>query len=120
MQGNDFIWLASIILGITLLGWLVLDWLESTHQWENYDVDPNSPAGQSERGTPDALDIETELMLSYPLDPFAPALLWRPQSQDQWIEAQEVVATELGDELSDEIAEAAALAHAKAQTKPIS
>lgn len=120
MEGNDFVWLASIIIGMTLLGWLVLDWLESTQQWETYDVDPNSPAGQSERITPDALDIETELMLSYPLDPFAPALLWRPQPQDQWIEAQEVTAAELSTELSDELSDAIAEAIPATQTKPAS
>lgn len=120
MEGNDFIWLASIILGMTLLGWLILDWLESTHQWETYDVDPNSPTGQSERGTPDALDIETELMLSYPLDPFAPALLWRPQPQDQWIEAQEVVTAKRSDELSDKLSDEIAEATSAAQAKPAS
>lgn len=91
MEGNDFVWLASIIVGMTLLGWLVLDWLESAQQWETYD--PGSAAGaglgHSEQKTPDALDVELELMLCYPLDPFAPALLWRPQPQDQWVEAQE-------------------------------
>jgi hypothetical protein len=91
MQGNDFVWLASIILGITVLGWLVLDWLESVQQWDTYDIDPHRAAGlgNSEQRTPDALDAELELMLCYPLDPFAPALLWRPHPQDEWIEAQE-------------------------------
>src|SRR5215212_2203977 len=91
MQGNDFVWIASIILGITVLGWLVLDWLESAQRWDKYEDSEldASLLGHSERRTPDALDIETELMLTYPLDPFAPALLWRPQPQDQWIEAQE-------------------------------
>lgn len=91
MEGNNFVWLASIILGMTVLGWLVLDWLESAQQWETYDVDPNASGalGRSEQATPDALDVEMELMLCYPLDPFAPALLWRPQPQDEWIEVQE-------------------------------
>lgn len=92
MEGNEFVWLASIILGMTLLGWLVLDWIESAQNWESFDVDStNRPVGHSEARTPDALDVEMELMLCYPLDPFAPALLWRPQPQDQWIEGQGVV-----------------------------
>jgi hypothetical protein len=90
MEGNEFVWIASIILGMTLLAWLVLDWLESAQQWETYDVDPSTDTmlGRSEYPTPDALDAEMELMLCYPLDPFAPALLWRPQAQEQWVEAQ--------------------------------
>jgi hypothetical protein len=96
MAGNEFVWIASIILGLTLLGWLVLDWLESAQQWENYDVDPNNmPLGRSEQQAPDALDMELELMLSYPLDPFAPALLWRPLPQDQWVETQDSAAESL-------------------------
>lgn len=91
MEGNEFVWLASIILGITVLGWLVLDWIESAQHWESFDTDAaNRALGHSEAHTPDALDIEMELMLCYPLDPFAPALLWRPQPQDQWIEGQEL------------------------------
>jgi hypothetical protein len=93
MEGYDFVWLASIILGMTVLGWLVLDWLESAQNWESYDVEPDSNIvlGRSEHPTPDALDVEMELMLCYPLDPFAPALLWRPLPQDQWIEVQEAI-----------------------------
>jgi hypothetical protein len=100
MVGNDFVWLASIILGMTLLGWLVLDWLESAQQWDTYDIDPQSSAGlgRSEQPTPDALDVEMELMLCYPLDPFAPALLWRPQPQDQWIEVQETTSERMATE----------------------
>ena len=97
MEGYEFVWIASVILGITLLGWLVLDWLESAQQWESYEVDPTlaSGVGSREQGAPDALDIELELMLSYPLDPFAPALLWRPQPQDQWVEGQDHAREEL-------------------------
>ena len=92
MQGNDLVWLASIIVGMTVLGWLVLDWLESAQQWDALDVDTNARAaalGKGEQQTPDAIDVELELMLCYPLDPFAPALLWRPQPQDEWVEGQE-------------------------------
>ena len=108
MQGNEFVWLASIILGMTLVGWLVLDWIESTQHWDRFDVDASdSPMGHGEAHTPDALDVEMELMLCYPLDPFAPALLWRPQPQDQWIEGQEIagesVATNLPAESSPAI-----------------
>ena len=102
MQGSDFIWLVSIILGITVVGWLVLDWLESAQHWETYDVDPDSIT-MSGRGRGDGLsqdpyDAELEMMLSYPLDPFAPALLWRPSPQDQWIEAQETTSVSVEDE----------------------
>jgi hypothetical protein len=93
MGGNEFIWLASIVLGITVLGWLILDWLESAHQWDKYEPDPKTTdiphLGRSEQQIHDALDGELELMLGYPLDPFAPALLWRPLPQDEWIEMQE-------------------------------
>lgn len=96
MEGNEFVWIASIILGLTLLGWLVLDWLESAQQWDTYEADPNQTAatglGRGEHQAPDALDVEMELMLCYPLDPFAPALLWRPQPQDEWVELQEATA----------------------------
>jgi hypothetical protein len=88
MQGNEFIWIASVIIGITVIAWLVLDWLESAQNWQAPELDPKLTLGRSEYPTPDALEVETELMLSYPLDPFAPALMWRPQPQDQWIEAQ--------------------------------
>ncbi len=97
MQGSDVIWLVSIVLGMTLIGWLVLDWLESAQGWdERVDMDAGatpymtgSQVGRSEQYPPDPLDAELELMLCYPLDPFAPALLWRPLPQDQWIEVQE-------------------------------
>ena len=57
MEGNDFIWLASIILGMTVLGWLVLDWLESAQGWDTYDADlrTSGALGRSEQGTLDAL-----------------------------------------------------------------
>lgn len=92
MEGYDFIWLGSIVIGMTLVAWLVLDWLESAQQWESYDVDAamgeQRLLGKPEH-TMDPLDVELELMLSYPLDPFAPTLLWRPTPQDSWIEGQE-------------------------------
>lgn len=88
MQGNEFIWLGSIIFGLTLVGWLALDWFENSQQWEEYDSD--SIAGSLNLAkTPGDLDLETELLLCYPMDPFAPALLWRPAPGDEWIEGQE-------------------------------
>jgi hypothetical protein len=89
MQGNEIVWIASIILGLTVLGWLVLDWLESVHQWETPDIDPHVSLGRAEHPLPDALELESELMLGYPLDPFAPSLLWRPLPQEEWVAAQE-------------------------------
>jgi hypothetical protein len=95
MEATEFIWIGSIILGLTLLGWLVLDWLESAQQWDDEQFNPQvgttTGLGRAEQRTPAPLDAEMELMLTYPLDPFAPSLLWRPQPQDEWIEAQEVV-----------------------------
>jgi len=102
MQGSDFVWVASIILGITVLGWLVLDWLESAQHWETTDVDPESirmsGVARSDQYTPDPLDVELDLMLCYPLDPFAPALMWRPSPQDQWIEGQEATSESVAGE----------------------
>lgn len=103
MQGSDVIWLASIILGMTLLGWLVLDWLESAQGWEERSdslkdsqtdahITPyvtGSNLGRSEQYTPDPLDAELEMMLCYPLDPFSPSLLWRPLPREEWVEVQE-------------------------------
>ena len=95
MASHDFIWIASIIVGMTVLGWLVIDWLESAYTWdqsaENTEIDP-ALRGQllvkDEYPSREAFDLETELLLCYPLDPFAPAMLWRPQPQDGWNEAQ--------------------------------
>ena len=108
MQGSDVIWLASIILGMTLLGWLVLDWLESAQGWDertDAKTDANATTyvtsnnlGRSEQYTPDPLDAELELMLCYPLDPFAPALLWRPLPQEEWVEVQDAASESLTDE----------------------
>ena len=96
MQGSDFVWIISIILGITVVGWLVLDWLESVQKWDTLDVDPNSIQGRSQTRSDsynvDPMEVELDMMLSYPIDPFAPSLLWRPSPQDEWIEAQEVTA----------------------------
>ena len=88
MQGNEFIWLGSIIFGLTVMGWLALDWFEHSQQWEEYDSDSIAGSLNSAQGPRD-LDLETELLLCYPMDPFAPALLWRPTSGDEWIEGQE-------------------------------
>ena len=88
MVGNEFVWIASIILGLTVLGWLAMDWVESTQQWhaagEASNTSTTTLAGRSKEQAMDALDLELELMLSYPLDPFAPALLWRPLAQAEW------------------------------------
>lgn len=90
MGGNDFIWIGSIIIGMTVVAWLVLDWLESAQQWDRYNADSTTGAGLGNaEHSLDPLDVEMELMLCYPLDPFAPSLAWRPSPQDQWIEAQE-------------------------------
>jgi hypothetical protein len=88
MAGNDLIWLSSIIFVLTLVGWLALDWLEDSQQWEVLEVESTENAANGLR-TSEAIDIETELLFCYPLDPFAPALLWRPMPQDGWIEGQE-------------------------------
>jgi hypothetical protein len=103
MQGSDFVWIISIILGITVVGWLVLDWLESVQKWDTFeDADPNSLQGRmqtrSDSYTADPMEVELDMMLSYPLDPFAPSLLWRPSPQDEWIEAQEVNARNVENE----------------------
>lgn len=103
MQGSDFVWIISIVLGITVVGWLVLDWLESVHQWDSLeDVDPNSIQGRSQMRsdsyTSDPMEVELEMMLNYPMDPFAPSMMWRPSPQDQWIEAQDVTARGVKDE----------------------
>jgi hypothetical protein len=93
MQGNEFLWLASVILGVTVVGWLVLDWLESAQHWDTYEDELHSAGtlhlGQHEQHAQNPLDVDSELMFGYPLDPFAPALMWRPQPQDEWIEMQE-------------------------------
>jgi hypothetical protein len=93
MQGNEIVWIASVILGLTVLGWLVMDWLESVQPGERPDVDPHGTSyvalGRAEHPLPDAMDVETALMLGYPLDPFAPAPVWRSQPLDQWVEAEE-------------------------------
>ncbi len=88
MQGNEFIWLGSIIFALTVGGWLALDWFEHSQQWEEYDSDSIAGSLNSAKSAGD-LDFETELLLCYPMDPFAPSLLWRPTSGDEWIEGQE-------------------------------
>jgi hypothetical protein len=99
MEGNEFVWIASILVGFSVLGWLVMDWLASAQPWEAADevqggLTPGQ-MGRSEQQALDALDVELELMLSYPLDPFAPALLWRPLAQSEWAaETEEQFAAE--------------------------
>lgn len=88
MQGNEIVWIASILVVIGVVGWLVLDWLESTHHWETPEVDSKQVLGRSEHPMPSALEAESELMLCYPLEPFAPAGVWRPQSQEEWTPAE--------------------------------
>jgi hypothetical protein len=89
MGGNDIAWVGSIILAITAVAWLAFE-VKNAPMWE--DADPDSIMGAS-RGSfersPETLDLEMELLFCYPLDPFAPALLWRPLPQDAWLEAQE-------------------------------
>jgi hypothetical protein len=100
MGGNDFVWVGSIIIGMTVVAWLVLDWLESAQKWDTYQTDgTNGAVGNAEHSL-DPLDVEMELMLCYPLDPFAPSLAWRPVLQDQWIEGQEQEAGSLVAEVS--------------------
>ena len=91
MGGNDFALVSSIILAISAVVWLAYE-VVNAPVWEDFDLD--SPSGISQghgfqEHSPEALDLETELLFCYPLDPFAPALLWRPLPQDEWIEAQE-------------------------------
>jgi len=80
---------------------------ESVHKWEDLDVDvdPDSIRGRSQARSdsymPDPMEVELELMLNYPLDPFAPALMWRPAPQDEWIEAQESAADSVEGEAGD-------------------
>ena len=44
MQGNEFIWITSMLVGIAVVGWLVLDWLDRTQHWEMPEVDPKTGA----------------------------------------------------------------------------
>ena len=87
MAGNNLIWLSLIIFVLTLVGWLALDWFEDSQQWV-FEIEPTE-SGTGGLRTSEAIDIETELLLCYPLDPFAPALLWRSMPHDTWIEGQE-------------------------------
>lgn len=90
MIDTTFVWIASVIVGLSVLAWLVIDWLESAQPGERVELDPTRDPilwGQSEFQRTDALDVETELMLSYPLDPFAPTL-WRPHAHENWAETQ--------------------------------
>jgi hypothetical protein len=71
--------------------WLAFEIRNAPH-WEDVDLDtPMSANGgvASDERIPQALDLEMELLFTYPLDPFAPAMLWRPLPQGEWIEAQE-------------------------------
>lgn len=83
MQGNEFIWITSILVGIAVVSWLVLDWLESSQHWEMPEVDPKLVIGQSEQARLDTLDVESELVQGFPMDSYSPALLWRLPSQAQ-------------------------------------
>jgi hypothetical protein len=108
MEGNDIALVGSIILAISALVWLAFE-IQNAPTWEDFDPDSligiSRGSGGYER-SPEALNLETELLFCYPLDPFVPALLWRPLPQDAWIEAQEgdgsLVANEHGSEFGSE------------------
>lgn len=77
MLSIEIIWVAAILLGITVLGWYVFDWLERTQVKWSPNEEPRLVAGQGELAESATLDLDTELMQGYPLDSFSPALLWR-------------------------------------------